>query len=140
MQKFSDDIEALLSQLDGRGGGLRKRSDVGLLFELAASNNDFDGINAMIFNGKIIWNTYGVLRKASQEDENYSNLEKEFMLAINELRTFLFDYGEQCDEQHKKRIEETYLGMSQGTIRNIVDLAHDLAEVKNLQNDNNYSA
>jgi hypothetical protein len=38
------------------------------------------------------------------------------------------------------RFEETYLGMNQGTIRNIVDLAHDFAEIKHLQQDARHSS
>ena len=139
MRIFSDDIEALLTQLDSKGGGLRKRSDIGMLFELAASIFDSEGINAIIFNGKVIWNTYSILKRTSQDDDTFMPLEKEFMDAVHTLRNQLFDYSEHLTEADKTRIDETYLGMTQGTIRNIVDLAHDLAEIKNLQNDAKYS-
>lgn len=140
MHTFSTDIEALLSHLDQRGGGLRKRSDIGLLFEHAAEAGEADIINRLVFNGKIIWSTYGLLRKTTEQTDGYANLEREFMQAVNDVRILIHEFTASWNEEHRLRFEETYLGMNQGTIRNIVDLAHDFAEIKHLQQDARHSS
>ncbi len=140
MHIFSPDVEALLSHLDQRGGGLRKKSDIGLIFEHAAEKANADLINRLIFSGKIIWSTYGVLRKTTEQTDGYGNLEREFMQAVNDVRIIIHEFTSEWKIEHKNRFEETYLGMNQGTIRNIVDLAHDLAEIKHLQQDTRHSS
>ncbi|MFM7156238.1 MAG: hypothetical protein ACKO0Y_00325, partial [Bacteroidota bacterium] len=121
MHTFSSDIEALLTHLDERGGGLRKRSDIGLLFEHAAEAGEAEIINRLVFNGKIIWSTYGLLKKSTEQTDGYANLEREFMQAVNDVRILIHDFTSTWQEEHRLRFEETYLGMNQGTIRNIVD-------------------
>ena len=140
MHTFSSDIEALLTHLDQRGGGLRKRSDIGLLFEHAAEAGEAEIINRLVFNGKIIWSTYGLLKKSTEQTDGYANLEREFMQAVNDVRILIHDFTSTWQEEHRLRFEETYLGMNQGTIRNIVDLAHDFAEIKHLQQDARHSS
>ena len=140
MHTFSTDIEALLSHLDQRGGGLRKRSDIGLLFEHAAEAGEAEIINRLVFNGKIIWSTYGLLKKTTEQTDGYANLEREFMQAVNDVRILIHEFTASWKEEHRLRFEETYLGMNQGTIRNIVDLAHDFAEIKHLQQDARHSS
>ena len=139
MHTFSSDIESLLSHLDSRGGGLRKRSDIGFVFEYAAQTGNAEFINRLVFTGKVIWNTYGVLRKTSEQQDGYANLEREFMQAVNELRLMIHEFTMDWQEESRQRFEETYLGMNQGTIRNIVDLSHDFAEIKHLQQDARHS-
>jgi hypothetical protein len=140
MHSFSPDIEALLTHLDQRGGGLRKKSDIGYIFEYAAEKSNAEMINRLIFSGKIIWSTYGVLRKNTEQTEGYGNLEREFMQAVNDVRILIHEFTSEWQAEHRNRFEETYLGMNQGTIRNIVDLAHDLAEIKHLQQDARHSS
>jgi len=140
MHAFSPDIEALLTHLDGRGGGLRKKSDIGFLFEYAAETGNAEIINRLVFSGKIIWSTYGVLKRTTEQTDGYANLEREFMQAVNDVRILIHEFTSAWKEEHRNRFEETYLGMNQGTIRNIVDLAHDFAEIKHLQQDARHSS
>lgn len=134
MKQLSPDIEVFLSHVESAGIGLRKRADIGLIFEYAAFHNNSDQINDLIFTGKIVWNTYSALKKRNQSDEGYDLLEKQFMESVHTLRNSLFEQSIGYTQEEQSRIEEIYLGMSQGTLRNIVDLAHDLSEIKNLQN------
>lgn len=140
MHTFSPDVEALLSHLDQRGGGLRKKSDIGRIFDHAAEKANADLINRLVFSGKIIWSTYGILRKTTEQTDGYANIEREFMQAVNDVRIIIHEFTSEWQIEHKNRFEETYLGMNQGTIRNIVDLAHDLAEIKHLQQDTRHSS
>ena len=109
MHIFSPDVEALLSHLDQRGGGLRKKSDIGLIFEHAAEKANADLINRLIFSGKIIWSTYGVLRKTTEQTDGYGNLEREFMQAVNDVRIIIHEFTSEWKIEHKNRFEETYV-------------------------------
>ena len=125
MKQLSPDIEVFLSHIESAGISLRKKTDIGLIFDYAALHNNFDQINDLIFTGKIVWNTY---------DEGYDLLEKQFMESVHTLRNSICQQSIGYTKEEQSRIEEIYLTMSQGTLRNIVDLAHDLSEIKNLQN------
>lgn len=135
---LSDDTQAILDYLESTEVKLRKSNDFGALLEIGAQNGAADEMNAIILTGKNIWSVYGILKKTSSTDESYQQLEAEFMTEINTLRTAIVDYLASVTDEIFKRFEDTYLGMNQGTIRNIVDLAHDLAALKNLQNQAKY--
>ena len=134
MKQLSPDIEVFLSHIESAGISLRKKTDIGLIFDYAALHNNFDQINDLIFTGKIVWNTYSALKKRNQSDEGYDLLEKQFMESVHTLRNSICQQSIGYTKEEQSRIEEIYLTMSQGTLRNIVDLAHDLSEIKNLQN------
>jgi hypothetical protein len=135
MLQISTDTEAVLNYLDSMSGGLRKKNDMGMLLELAAQADAAETINQCSLMGKMVWNTYNALRKRNSGDEGYALLEQQFSESVHGLRTQLFEFFSQGDPAFFQRVEETYLGMTQGTLRNVVDLAHDLAELKNLQNE-----
>ncbi len=136
---FSDDIEAALDVIGAAGGALRKRGDMGVILECGAESGDAETVNSIIFHGKNAWSTYSLLKKMRQNDDGFPGVEREFMKSINELRTLLADITAAASPEAQTRFDETYLGMSQGTIRNLVDLAHDLAALKNLQNANKHA-
>ena len=52
---------------------------------------------------------------------------------MNALREQLATLMHNADDETLKRFDEIYFGMTQGVIRNIVDLSHDLAKIKSLQ-------
>ena len=66
MKQLSPDIEVFLSHIESAGISLRKKTDIGLIFDYAALHNNFDQINDLIFTGKIVWNTYSALKKRNQ--------------------------------------------------------------------------
>jgi hypothetical protein len=134
MKQLSPDIEVFLTHVESAGISLRKRIDIGLIFDYAALHNNYDQINDLVFTGKIVWNTYSALKKRNQTDEGYDLLEKQFMESVHTLRNSICQQSIGYTKEEQSRIEEIYLTMSQGTLRNIVDLAHDLSEIKNLQN------
>ena len=131
---LSDDTEAALVFIESAGAALRKRGDMGIILECGAQSTAADAVNAIVFQGKSAWGAYSILRKMRQNDEGFAAVEREFMTAVNTLRTLLADLANAAPSEAQTRFDETYLGMTQGTLRNLVDLAHDLAALKNLQN------
>jgi len=136
--KLSSDTEAALEFLTTQQGELRKRNDMGVILEIAATNALIDDINNMVLVGKNVYSCYGILRKMSANDEGYKRLEHEFMTNVHVLRGHIGTVSELLPELERNRFETVYLGMTQGTVRNIVDLAHDLSALKNLQNNSKY--
>jgi hypothetical protein len=135
---LSDDTQAILDYLKSTEAKLRKPNDLGALLEIGAQTGAADEMNTIILTGKNIWSVYGILKKTNSHDDSFQHLEAEFMTEINTLRTSIVDFLASVPEEIYLRFSDTYLGMNQGTIRNIVDLAHDLAALKNLQNQEKY--
>lgn len=134
--QLSADTEAVLSHLDTiTDGGLRKRSDVGVLLELGASTGNFELFNTILRSGTGLWKVYGALRHLAPGAEGYHQMEQEFGLQLNALREHLASMVQSADDGTLQRFDDIYFGMTQGVIRNLVDLGHDLARIKALQHD-----
>lgn len=132
--ELSADTEAVLTYLDDAiEGGLRKRNDVGTILELAASRNLSDLINDMMRTGTALWKVYRTLRRLQPGAEGYQQMEQEFGLQLNELRTHLATVVEHADDATLQRFDDVYFGMTHGVIRNLVDLGHDLSHIRDLQ-------
>jgi hypothetical protein len=131
---FSEQTEAVLAYLDHyTGDNLRKRADVGAVLESASMLDAAEEFNKLVFAGKVVWNLYGTLRKVTSGQEGYQQVEHEFSNALHTLREeLLFFVANMSAEQHK-RFTEIYLGVGQGVMRNLVDIAHDFARLKDLQ-------
>lgn len=136
--QLSPDTEAALDFLASKHGELRKRNDMGTLLEIGAMQSLFEEVNEIVMAGKNTWSCYSILKKMSANDEGYKRLEHEFMTNVNTVRGYLSVFCEKLPEVEKERFETVYLGMNQGTVRNLVDLAHDLSALKNAQNSTKY--
>lgn len=132
--ELSEQTRAVLAYFDEyTGGNVRKPHDLATLLEAASQLGAAEEFNHLVFVGKCAWNVYGVLRKVQSNDEGYGNLEREFATAINDLRGLLLFFSSHVAGQMQQRFEETYLNTTPGTLRNVIDLAHDLARFKDMQ-------
>jgi hypothetical protein len=128
--ELSDDTRAVLDYLNGLvEGGLRKRNDIGTILELGATHNEADLVNELIRSGTATWKVYSTLRRVNPGDQGYRQLEEEFALQMNTLREQLASLARHADDATLQRFDDVYFGMTQGVIRNIVDLGHDLARI-----------
>lgn len=136
---FSPDIENVLSYLDQVSGeGLRKRGDMGTLLELAAGSGDDEAFNALLFHGAHLHNLYRTLRKTSPGAEGYASLEREFTTAVGTLHDLMAKMLVEADEEQVARFDTQYYASTQGSLRNLIDLAHDLGVFKGVQNERKY--
>lgn len=136
---FSPDTENVLNYLDQVSGeGLRKRNDIGTILELAAEQGAHEEMNGLIFRGRHLYNLYGTLRKSAPGSEGYPSLEREFTTSVEELRNLLARLLVDADEEQVGRFNTQYYGVTQGSLRNLIDLAHDLGVMKSVQNDRKY--
>jgi hypothetical protein len=133
--QLSNDTLALLDLLDEHSkNNLRKRGDVGVIFELAASFNLVESINKIVFTGTALWNLYNVVKKSTADSEGIHLVQKEMENHIDafreELHTILSYTGE---NQTIKRFHDIYFQMTKGCVLNMLDLAHDFSVFKHLQ-------
>jgi len=134
--ELSEQTQAVLAYFQHyTGHNVRKPNDVGTILETAVSIGAAEQFNDLVFTGKCAWNVYAALRKVSPNDEGYKTLEREFAATVQRLREQLAVFASNVPADTQARFEQVYLGMGQGTLRNVVDLAHDLARFKDMQND-----
>ncbi len=115
--------------------GLRKENDLGLLFEMNARTGDFEEMNQLLFNGSSLYRLYHTLRRSGSNAEGYEGLEREFRENAERLKELIAKALVEAEEEVVERFETTYYGMTQGALRNLIDLAHDLNVAKSVQND-----
>ena len=133
--EFSRDTEMILTYLDNYApNGLRKRNDLGALLELGAQTGAAEEFNQLVFTGKIVWNLYTTWRKAGSGKDS-SVLQQEFAATVHTLREYLIPFVAHASDEIRERFEKIYLGTNDGTLRNIVDLAYDLARMKDVQSE-----
>lgn len=131
---FSEQTEAVLQYFDHyTGHNVRKRNDIGIILETASTLDAANEFNNLVFSGKVVWNLYNTLRKAQSGQEGYQQVEHEFASHVQVLREELLFFVAQMNVDSAQRFTEVYLGTGQGTMRNLVDFAHDLARFKDLQ-------
>lgn len=134
--QLSDDTRAVIEFLEASiEGGLRKQNDIATILELGATLGDADLFNQISRTGTATWKVYSTLRRVQPGDEGFRQLEEEFAIQMNGLREHLATLVNNADDETLRRFDDVYFGMTQGVIRNIVDLSHDLAKIKALQND-----
>lgn len=137
---FSDDIEFVLAYLDQAAGqGLHKRNDIGILLELAAERDAHEEMNELVFHGRVLHNLYRTLHKASPGAEGYPRLQSEFTAAVEAVLDRLARVLVDADAEHIERFEVHYYAATQGSLRNLLDLAHDLGVLKSVQNERKHA-
>jgi hypothetical protein len=112
---------------------LRKADDLALIIEVSASYDGFEELKKLAFVGSSIKNINSTIKRAQQNSDGIDKLFQELQNSLIEFQNLLSEYYTFLDEKSKKRIQDIYLEKSQGSYRNIIDFAHDLALFKDLQ-------
>lgn len=126
-------VVSFLSEISGNN--LRKSNDFAAILEIGAANSLSELINSLTFNGASIWKLHRLLKKSDLADENTAKLLSEFKQLVIDFTALLDELMKYADEPEKKRFSEIYLATEQHSLLNIIDLARDLYEFKNLQSD-----
>lgn len=132
---ISNDTKEVVAFLqDLSGGNLRKPNDLGIFMEIGASNGLGILMNEFIFNGASIWHLSQALKKTKQGEEGFSKIEKELNENIKKIHSQISTFLSFADGDILERIGKIYQQSNTGAILNIIDLAHDLSELKYVQN------
>jgi hypothetical protein len=139
--QLADDTRNVLDHLEAFSEqGLRKRNDLGVLFELAARRSAAGLMNDLLFHGTQLYNLFHTLRKAEAGSDGFATLESEFVAATESVRDLIAKTMVGAEEEQIVRFEQTYYEMTQGSLRNLIDLSHDLRVAKQVQNDSKRGA
>lgn len=131
---ISEDTKAVVDYLNQyTNGNLRKKNDFESILEVCANYDNADTLNRLVFSGKSLWNIYSKMRKVNPNAEGIELLQKETERLCNEMSEFLREISEFADFELKSRFEDVYLARTRGAVKNLIDLAHDLAKFKDLQ-------
>jgi hypothetical protein len=134
MIKISDDTIAVVDFLDKfTNGNLRKKGDLELILEIAATFNESDILNRLIFASKSVWNISSKLKKVNPTADGIELLQKEMERNCIDMTEYLKVFYQYADDSSKKRFEDVYLQLTRGAFKNLIDLAHDFAKFKELQ-------
>lgn len=133
MQLSDDTLHVIAVLEESAEGGLRKANDMAVILEIAATFDEVDLTMQLTRTGTGMWKVYSTLRRLQQGAEGYAHLEREFATQMNGLREQLAQLMRHADDETLRRFDDMYFGMTQGVIRNLVDLSHDLARLKALQ-------
>lgn len=133
---FSDDTNNVLDYLEGSSTeGLRKRNDVGFMLEMAIEREAHGVVNDLAFHGAHFYSLYTMLRRNASSADGYAVLEREFHAGAEKLRELIAGLLVGAEEEQVERFNSTYYQLTQGSLRNLVDLSHDLMVLKGVQND-----
>ncbi|MCX7735788.1 MAG: hypothetical protein N2319_03650 [Candidatus Kapabacteria bacterium] len=134
--EISNDTEKVLEFLDYYSGNtLRKRSDLAVLLELSASYDLANEINDLIFEGTFFKNLNQTIRKAATDPSAIDKMEKEIKISFEKMKSQIFSIIQNLEDSDlTKRFQDLYFSNTQGSFRNMYDLASDLALLKEIQN------
>lgn len=133
---ISPDTDNVVEFLDTyTNKNLRKKNDLAMILEIAATYDAISEINEIIFNGKALWGIFQALRKTNSDDSNLANMKNQFSALTKEISSQLKTLLELEYEALKERFDKVYFQNTDGALLNLMDLCHDLSELKNLQND-----
>lgn len=134
--KLSADIQRFLEVLDEySNNGIRKRNDVGIIFEICAARSNAELLNKLIFTSKSVWNLNKTLKNASADDNSNKSVKTEFSKSLEQMKIYLVQIVEDTGESEIiQRFDDIYFQFTSGCVKNLIDLAHDFAIIKDLQN------
>lgn len=132
--EISQDTQNFINAVDEyTQGKLRKKNDVSVCFEVGATFGGEQELASLIFNGKVLWNLSQKIKTTSKDAEGLENVQREFEKALEYQRNNLLSVQSQLDEKDAKRFQEIYLDMTRGAVLNIIDISHDFAIIKDMQ-------
>lgn len=133
--EISQDTKNFIQAIDDyTQGKLRKKNDLTVCFEVGATFGGEQELASMIFNGKVLWKLSQKIKNTPKDAEGIELVQKEFEKALETQRVTIQAINSKLDEKDSKRFQEIYLDMTRGAVLNIIDLSHDFAIVKDMQN------
>lgn|GEM_PF-842888 len=130
---LSDDTSEIMNFLDmATNSSLRKRNDIGTILELSATYNEIDNFWDLLFHCTSFWNIHLTLKRNIDKSDDISKLKIELSKEAEEIRRILTKIIGYESKQINERFQKTYIIESSGTFANLLDLSHDMAQVRKL--------
>ncbi|RLD46378.1 MAG: hypothetical protein DRI94_14850 [Bacteroidetes bacterium] len=133
---ISKDTEEILQFLDyTTNDNLRKRNDLGIILELSATYGEVDVLNDIIFSATSLWKIHKTIQRAGEVNEGIEKLKTESVNQADFLKSKLNTLIGDENPDISERFDEVYFQKTAGAFYNLIDIAHDLAELKKIQLD-----
>lgn len=120
-----DDVE----RFAGRKFMLRR--DIEAILELTRRHDQDQLLQDILFHAKFLANAYQVLSRAGNGSDDTEPLSREFAVNMEKEFSLLRIAIKESPEEIKTRFVETYFGMSQSGVSNLMALCSELAWLKN---------
>jgi hypothetical protein len=122
----------LLEQIESAAGGkLTRRDDLALLLALGDRENGRQILEDLSFHAKAAHRVHGIMQRIGKDGEGYGKLEEEFALRLDRTTHLLSDLLRGAPADVAGRMTTDYLGMTHGSLQNLLALMYDLSWYKN---------
>lgn len=112
------------------GQGLQDRAMLAHLLQHAHDHGRHDHLAAIAFHGAALHRLFGTIRTQSADSEHYPKLEEEFSRLLHEFHAMLAEMVSGTEGEFAVRVERHYLKVAETSLRNLLQLAADLAWLK----------
>ncbi|HRS01010.1 MAG TPA: hypothetical protein P5545_00490 [Bacteroidota bacterium] len=131
--EISEDTQKIIDFLQFVSeNNLRKSNDLAIILEIGATYDQFEIIKSLIFMGKSFWNLSKILSRSSDSFQ-LDNLKREFEVSLVEIKILLSQLLDFAEDSEYKKFNVAYFKNDIGATRNLIDLAHDLSILKDIQ-------
>jgi hypothetical protein len=110
---------------------LSRREDLAVLMEAAYRSGRSDTLEQLSFLAKFCVRTFGIMQRVGQGGEGYDRLAQEFEARVEQARSVLHSLLEGTEPQTNASLNERYLAMTPGSLRELLTLLRDLSWHKN---------
>jgi hypothetical protein len=133
--EISKDTKKIIEFLDyTSGNNLRKSSDLSVLLNIAATYGEYEKFNDLLLNATSLWNLHNSIKNNSVTDFDIDKMKSEIINLTDTIKKEIsLIIGEEKIEVNT-RFNKTYLSNKQGAFLNLIDLSHDIAELKKVIN------
>ncbi len=129
---LSSTTASLLATLDKLSHNtLGRRTDLGVLIELATLERQQDTLDELSFTAKFLHRSLGIMRRIGKDGNGYDKLESEFKGNLQKASTLVGTLIRNAPEETRQHFTSTYLGLTPGALENFMMLLHDLSWYKN---------
>lgn len=133
--KISKDTEKIIEFLDYTSrNNLRKRGDISVLLDLAATYNEFEKFNDLLHDATSLWNLHNSIKKIEVTDFSIDKMKSEVIDLTDIIKKEISLIIGKEKKEVITRFNNTYLSNTKGAFLNLIDLSHDIAELKKVTN------
>ncbi len=126
-ETVSEFVDLLMAWSDQ---GLQDRTMLAQLLQHAHDHDRHAQLGALAFHGAALHRLFGTIRTQSAESEHYPKLEDEFSRILHEFHALLGAMVSGTDGEFAVQVERHYLHVAESSLRNLLQLAGDLAWLK----------
>lgn len=136
LMDFSPQTTSLLEEMEGLSRKpLARRTEVGILLELAQRFHLQHVLDELAFYAKFCSRTYGIMQRIGPQGEGYARLSEEFTTRVATCRTLMASIIRHAPEDVRLSFEESVLALTPTAFTNLLDIFRDISRYKNLQID-----